>query len=518
MSLDITARKEAQDALRKSEEMLRITTEGAGIGLWSWDVANDVLKWNPVEYQQTALRADAEMRFQTFLDCVHPEDRGWVREAIENSLREHRELSMEYRVVWPDGTVHWRLCKGMPSYVEDQPVRFSGMSLDITERKQAQEVLRRQAELLNLAQVLVFDMNDTILFWNHECEKLYGYTAEEAVGKNRSQLLRSESESAQQNIKERLLRDGSWSGELLRFRKGGDKVFVAVHWVLSNDEQNRPVMVLESSNNITALKKTEADLQQAQLDLALHAQELERRVQQRTGELQRSLKDMETFCYTIAHDLRAPLRAMSGFTYSLAEDFSPQLGNVGIDYCRRINAASARMSQLISDLLVYGRLSHRDLPMQSVDLLAEIQKVLDRAAPQIQEREAEIELDAPLPQVCGDAPVIDQILENLITNAVKFVPPERRPHIHIFAQRHNGNIRLCIEDNGIGIRREHWEKIFRPFERLQTGYPGTGIGLAIVQRGIERMGGRVGVESTPEQGSRFWVELPEKCETAQIKN
>jgi len=391
-------------------------------------------------------------------------------------------------------------------------VRFSGMSLDITERKEAQEILKRQAELLNLAQVLVFDMDDKILFWNHEAERLYGYTAAEALGKNRLALLHSEAAVPPGQIKETLHNEDSWSGELTRLRKGGEKVFVAVHWAVCKDDHNRPVAILESANNITALKKTEAILQEAQQALALHAKDLEQRVRQRTDDLQRSLKDMESFCYTIAHDLRAPLRAMSGFSHSLAEDFGTLLGEVGLDYCERIHAASARMSQLISDLLVYGRLSHRELPAQSVDLLAEIEKVLARAAPQIQERHAEIELDKPLPEVCGDAPVIDQILENLIANAVKFVPTERRPHVHIFAERRNGNIRLCIEDNGIGILQEHWGKIFNPFERLQTGYPGTGIGLAIVQRGAEKMGGRVGVESTPEQGSRFWIELPERCE------
>jgi PAS domain S-box-containing protein len=512
ISMDFTARRKAEEALRRSEGLLRITTEGANVGLWNWDVVNDVLEWNPVEYQQCALHENAEMRLQTFLDRVHPDDRDRVKAAMETCLRERRELSMEYRVVWPDGTVRWRLCKGTPAYIDDRPVRFSGMSLDITERKKAQEILKRQAELLNLAQVLVFDMEDKILLWNHEAERLYGYTATEALGKNRLALLHSQAAIPPSQIKESLQSQDSWSGELTRLRKGGAKVFVAVHWVVCKDDQNRPVAILESANNITALKKTEADLQQAQQDLALHAKELEQRVEQRTAELQRSLKDMESFCYTIAHDLRAPLRAMSGFSHSLAEDFGPALGETGLDYCKRIHSASARMSQLISDLLVYGRLSHRELPVQSVDLLAEIQKVLVRAAPQIQERQAEIELDAPLPEVCGDAPVIDQILENLIANAVKFVPAERRPHVHIFAQRHNGNIRLCIEDNGIGILREHWGKIFRPFERLQTGYPGTGIGLAIVQRGIEKMGGHVGVESIPEQGSRFWVELPERCE------
>ncbi|MDB6026595.1 MAG: two-component hybrid sensor and regulator, partial [Verrucomicrobiales bacterium] len=130
---------------------------------------------------------------------------------------------------------------------------------------------------------------------------------------------------------------------------------------------------------------------------------------------------------------------------------------------------------------------------------------------EIKERHADVEVDKPLPKVFGDAPVIDQVLENLITNALKFVPPNRAPHVHIYAEHHDDNVRLCIEDNGIGIPAEYRERIFKPFERLHTtAYPGTGIGLAIVQRGIEKMGGHVGVESTPEKGSRFWVELPEQ--------
>jgi signal transduction histidine kinase len=288
---------------------------------------------------------------------------------------------------------------------------------------------------------------------------------------------------------------------------------VASHWAIYRGSGNEPIAILESNNNITDLKNAEEALQEAKNQLAAHTEELEQRIARRTAELQRSLNDMESFCYTIAHDLRAPLRAMSGFSHSLAEDYASQLDQIGHNYCERISAAANRMNQLISDLLVYGRLTHSELPSQSVDLTDAVEKVLGHAAPQIEERHAEVDVDKPLPKVCGDPPVIDQVIENLITNAIKFVPPERQPRIHVYARHHHDNIRLCVEDNGIGIPHEHRRKIFRPFERLQPAkdYPGTGIGLAIVQRGIEKMGGRVGVKSAPEQGSCFWVELPERC-------
>lgn len=237
----------------------------------------------------------------------------------------------------------------------------------------------------------------------------------------------------------------------------------------------------------------------------------EQRVTERTQNLQESLQSLEGVLYHVAHDLRAPLRSMQGFTTILMEEFGPQLGAEGGDYARRISGAASRMDKLIQDLLAYGRLAHTKLSPATVELNRQIKIMLGRMTKQIEDRRVIVRVGRSMPGVCADPQVFDQVLTQLVNNAMTFVGPGVRPKIHIQAEtREAGLIRISVQDNGLGIALEHHERIFRVFERLQTGdaSSGTGIGLAIVRKGAERMGGSAGVESKLGAGSCFWVDLP----------
>jgi signal transduction histidine kinase len=239
------------------------------------------------------------------------------------------------------------------------------------------------------------------------------------------------------------------------------------------------------------------------------ALELEQRVQERTRELEAANQELDAFSYSISHDLRAPLRAMQGFTEALLEDYGERLDSTGQDYAQRIVAASHRMDALIQDLLAYSRLSRTEVRLDAVNVESVVDDVCGQLATEFKDRGAEITIDRPLAGVMAHRTVFGQVLANLLTNAVKFVAPDTPPRVRIWTERRGDWVRLGVEDNGIGILPEHRDRIFRAFERLHgvEQYPGTGIGLAIVQKGIARLGGRVGVESTLGQGSRFWVEL-----------
>jgi signal transduction histidine kinase len=174
------------------------------------------------------------------------------------------------------------------------------------------------------------------------------------------------------------------------------------------------------------------------------------------------------------------------------------------------------MDGLIQDLLQYGRLGHMDLPREPVDLSARIAAVLNYLAEEIKSSGGDVKVAEPLPQVWANVKVLDQVLSNLVGNALKFVEPGVSPQIRIGSELHAEMVRLWIQDNGIGIDAEHHERVFGVFERLNgtDAYPGSGIGLAIVRKGVERMGGRVGVESKLGAGSRFWLDLPHSRKTA----
>lgn len=241
-----------------------------------------------------------------------------------------------------------------------------------------------------------------------------------------------------------------------------------------------------------------------------HAGELEQRVTERTAALQSSNEALEAFAYSVSHDLRAPLRAVQGMAEALREDYADKLDETGRDYLARVAGAAARMDNLIQDLLAYGRLSRADLKPEAVNLESVVSEALEQMQGEMARSGAQVTVVEALPVVTGHRATLLQAVANLLSNAIKFAKPDVPPRIRVWSERRNGRVRLWVEDNGIGIDPEYHERIFRVFERLHgvETYPGTGIGLAIVRKGMERLGGQSGVESKPGEGSRFWIELP----------
>jgi len=238
-------------------------------------------------------------------------------------------------------------------------------------------------------------------------------------------------------------------------------------------------------------------------------QSLEGRVAQRTEELTRTVRELEGFAYTVAHDLRAPLRAMSGLSRLMVEDFGKELRPPGPEYLGRIESAAHRMDELIIDLLDYSRLSYSQLEVHPVDVGAVVTGTVEALEADIEKHQGRVEIGECVGSAVASEALLQQILANLIDNALKFVAPGVAPRVRVWTEPTDSRLRIWVEDNGIGIPQEHRERIFGVFQRLNRAedFPGTGIGLAIVRKAAERMGGKVGVVSKPDGGSRFWVEL-----------
>lgn len=233
-------------------------------------------------------------------------------------------------------------------------------------------------------------------------------------------------------------------------------------------------------------------------------------LERKASELKQSNEELEGMCYSIAHDLRAPLRAMRGFTSALIEDYNPVLDNAGQNYTKRIDESAGRMDELIQDLLDYGKLGHVALPIEPIPLEDVVRHVLDSLSDEISQKQACVEVQGPLPKVLANSTILNQVITNLVSNALKFVALGVAPQVKVSALVIKNKVRISVRDNGIGIDPEHQQRIFGVFERLHSyeSYPGTGIGLAIVRKGVERMGGTFGVESDLNKGSCFWVDLP----------
>jgi signal transduction histidine kinase len=257
--------------------------------------------------------------------------------------------------------------------------------------------------------------------------------------------------------------------------------------------------------------------------------EAEEKVLQLNGELEKRIaaltevnRELETFNYSISHDLRAPLRSMSGFAQALMDGQATKLGPQEADYIRRIANSARRMDTLLQDLLEYSRVSRASMPPTMVNLDGVVSEIVTLREREIEQTKAQVEVKSPLGAVVAHMPTVQQILANLIDNGLKFVKKDTAPHLRVWTEAvaSNGHadqrkwLRIWVEDHGIGIEKEFYEKIFGLFERLHPShaFPGTGLGLAIVRKGVERMGGRVGLESQQDHGSRFWVELPAETE------
>ncbi|HEX3800527.1 MAG TPA: CheR family methyltransferase [Verrucomicrobiae bacterium] len=262
--------------------------------------------------------------------------------------------------------------------------------------------------------------------------------------------------------------------------------------------------------NITERKANEKTLLETKDKLELANRTLEEKISERTVELTDSVEELEAFSYTVAHDMRAPLRAMQGFAALILEEHAAQLDEDARKYLGRIQTSSDRLDRLIREVLNYNRMARQELLLEPVDLAALVPEILN-SYPNLQKPDVEVQVEQPLPVVIGNDVALTQIFANLLGNAVKFVRTGVKAKIRIYAEavKIGDSVRFWIEDNGIGIEPANYEKIFRMFQYLNRPglYEGSGIGLAIVRKAAEKMGGQVGLESVPGQGSRFWIQL-----------
>ncbi len=271
---------------------------------------------------------------------------------------------------------------------------------------------------------------------------------------------------------------------------------------LTTIERSINSMVKTLQEKIESEKKTEEKLR-------AYSKHLDDLVKARTRELRETNEDLKAFVHSVSHDLRAPLQAMTDLAESLLTEYGDRLNENGREYARRIERNARYIETLIQDLLNYNYISRTEIELEPVDLEHAIDEVIAQIQPEIEEKEAEVHVKGTFPKVMAHSATLFTVIMNLVTNALKYVEPGTKPVIQIYGEKRERWFRLWVEDNGIGILPEDQERIFEIFERVADSeeYKGTGVGLAMVYKGIERMGGQVGVESASGKGSKFWIEL-----------
>jgi PAS domain S-box-containing protein len=368
---------------------------------------------------------------------------------------------------------------------------------DITDRKRAEDSERRLAAIVEYSDdaIISIDLDAVITSWNHGAERLYGYSAAEAIGRPVTILIPQNRENEEPRLLARIRRGETVEHyETVRCRKDGTPVDISLTISPLKNSEGAVVGASKVARDIT--EKVRA------------RETLERIVAERTAQLRDTVAELEAFSYSIAHDMRAPLRAMNGYARFLEQDFAGLLPDQGKEFLRRIWSGANRLDRLITDVLNYSKISRGELSVETVELDKLTREIID-SYPNLSQPGGTILIEGVLPPVIGNAAALTQCLSNLISNAIKFVPDGKKPQVRIGAETERDIVRICVQDNGIGISEEGQKRIFRMFQRLNPAaeFEGTGIGLTIVRKAVERMGGRIGVRSEPGAGSVFWIEL-----------
>jgi PAS domain S-box-containing protein len=398
----------------------------------------------------------------------------------------------------------------------DQGTMVLGTIVDITERKRAEETLRRsQAQLAGVIgsamdAIISADEDQRIVLFNAAAERMFLYRSEEAIGKPLDQFIPNRfrgghrehiEEFARTHVSKRAM--GSL-GAIFGLRSDGEEFPIEASISQLESEGRKLFTVI--LRDITERKRSEAEVHRLN-------EELERRVEERTSELRAVNKELEAFSYSVSHDLRAPLRHINGFSGALLEDYGDKLDQEGKTYLQEVRAASQEMAQLIDDVLELARITRSEMRREVVNLSQLAQLVVTEFQKRDAGRTVKVEIQEGLIGH-GDKRLLRIVLSNLLGNAWKFTSKQEHSEIAFGKQQLDGETVYFVRDNGAGFDMAFADKLFGAFQRLHTGkeFEGTGIGLATVQRIINRHGGRVWAEGAVGQGAKFFFTLPDSKE------
>jgi PAS domain S-box-containing protein len=633
--VDITKRKEAEDALTAAQSRLSSTLLAGSIGTWTWDIVTDRLSADEFTARMFSLDTAAAAKglpVQDYLKGVYTEDQPTVSDALAKAIESCGRYDIEYRVHRPNDELKWLQAKGrVDCDGAGKAISFHGAVMDITSRKQAEESLRRsqqqlagiidsamdaiitvndeqrivlfnsaaekmfiypsneaigqpldrfipkrfrpghqrhieefgnthitrrsmgslgalfglrsdgeefpieasisqiesdgrklytvilrdiagrkqaeealkeQARILDLAPVLIRNLQGEIIFWNTGAELMYGWSSEEAIGKNSHELFRTTFPEPLDEIRAKVFARGNWEGEFVHSTRDGRRITVASNWVLHKNQDDEPKAILEVNNDVTDRKQAEREVRRLN-------EELEQRVLDRTEQLESANKELEAFSYSVSHDLRAPLRHIDGFVQLLTKREIERLDDTSSRYLKTITDAVRKMGLLIDGLLAFSRTSRQEIKAARVDLAAVLRDTL-RVLSSMTEGRTINWRTAPLPLVEGDAVLLSVVMTNLLSNAIKFTGNNSDADIEVgFMDSEDELVTVFVRDNGAGFDMRYADKLFGVFQRMhrESEFDGIGIGLATVQRIINRHGGSIWAESEPGKGAAFYFTL-----------
>lgn len=506
---------EMEETLRESERRYRLLAEKVTDVIWTMDMDLRLTYVSPSVTRLAGFNVEEAvgLRVEEFLT---PASFAVVMKTLEEELPirrmeqedPFRSRTLELEVTRKDSSTVWT--ENTISFLrapDGQPIGIVGVTRDITERKKTEEALReseRRYRLLaeNVTDVIsCVDMKLRPTYMSPSITHLLGYSVEEAMTRGLEESLTPASTKvvSQALATEMALEHGKREDrfrprvrELEFYRKDGSTVWAEVMVSFLRNSEGRPVEIVSVLRDITERKQAREKLQKT------------------LAELERSNKELEQFAYVASHDLQEPLRMIASYVQLLARRYEGKLDTDADDFIAYAVEGANRMQRMINDLLAYSRVGTRGKPFQPTNCQAILDQVLANLKVAIEESGTVITHD-PLPMVMADESQMAQLFQNLINNAIKF-RDEASPQVHISVEQKEKEWVFSVRDNGIGIDPQYYERIFMLFQSLHSReeYPGTGMGLAICKRIVERHGGRIWVESEPGKGSTFYFTISKR--------
>lgn len=514
---DISERKAAEAALGLERSRLAEAQAVARIGSWSIQIPSGEVSWSAHHYAELGLDPQrVTPSVEAYLSVVHPDDLARVRAHVERVAEHHVEgvTKIEHRIITPQGVRHVEERASVEKDAEGCVVRLYGTTMDITDRVLAGQALREAKDMLEQGEAVArmgsfsYDSATGVLTWSRQAFATIGLPwapQPPSIDEYCACVHPDDVGMLRESIG--LLVAGSEVPEV-RFRTHPDRG--PVRWLrrvfsrLDRAAVGLKPRYVGTLQDITDAVKAEEKLRQINL-------QLEQRVAERTAQLSVANRELEAFSYTVSHDLKAPLRGIDGYSQLLVEEYSSRLDDDGREFVQRIRQGVRQMGELINDLLEYSRMERRDMAVEPVALQPLVEKILDGYHADIQKQGAQVQLALEAMTLSLDREGMSVVLRNLVGNALKFSRESHPSAIEIGARTDAGRRILWVRDNGVGFDMQYHDRMFGIFQRLHRAedYPGTGVGLALVAKAVQRMGGRVWAESTLGVGATFYLEFPE---------
>ncbi len=530
---DLTARKQAELELQTASRRLELATGALKAGIWDWEVDSGAIQWDARMREIYCVPEDKQIVYQDWASAVLPQDLAAAEATLQKVIATQSQDFMEFRIQLANGSI--RHIQAAETALLDQSgtvVRVIGVNLDITDRKEAEAALQQQGLMLDMANDAIFirDSDDRITYWNQGAQKLYGWTAQEAMGQVAQQLLGAQFPIPLDDIKAGLLSTGHWSGELTQTSKDGRVINVSAAWTVRRNEAKQLLSILCINYDITEQKRAAAELLEARLLLEARVRELA----EINKELARKNEEVEAFVYIVSHDLRGPIVNLQGFCkelemschemqeiFHVADAFRTpaQIARIQAilteeipDSLRYIGTSTAKFNRLINALLELSRYGRQIYKREKVNLESMVQSTLDLMRLSLATSQVQVSLASDA-HVYGDSTALGQVWANLIGNAVKYQQPGRLCQIEIGSEALPGEMHCWVRDNGVGLPKSAGKRLFQVFQRFHPNLAeGDGVGLALVRRIVERHGGKIWAEGEEGVGTTFHFTVPSMTE------